>query len=483
MSGSCFVSWRSFKHHFALGALFFLASFVYNLLCPLKKTIILSIPGASVESFVYLKFFFIAPGSLFLTSLFLTLSAYVGRKTLFRIFIGLFAVYFLLYTFVFHPHQSFWRLNIDAHFRLLSQQSVCIPLFQYWMESFFATAAELWGTTIVSLLIWGFVNQSMTHDQAQEKYVYLTLGINSSAIVSGWISLLIQKIYTEWQECFLILQIFLIVSIFFTWVLYEFLEIQGIFDSPLVVERAAKKTYATEKLSFFHALRSLWMNSVLWYIAALVIAYNTVYIFSDLLFVQQLKQNFDLAHQAESNQFLTYVSIMSGVFATFFALCVYPFIQKTAKWRYGALITPVIYTISALPFFLTLVSSQKREILGGYPAVILLGGLHVALLRGARYSVFDATKEMAYVGISKDDQIQGKSIIDTIVSRVGKSLGSFVIFLLLFFTRMSKIEDITFGIVLISLLLTAYWTQSVYSLDRLFRGPIFRQSSRSIGYT
>jgi ATP/ADP translocase len=46
--------------------------------------------------------------------------------------------------------------------------------------------------------------------------------------------------------------------------------------------------------------------------------------------------------------------------------------------------------------------------------------------RAAKYTVFDATKEIAFVPLSPEMQINGKASIDGICSRMGKSGGSMI---------------------------------------------------------
>ena len=57
---------------------------------------------------------------------------------------------------------------------------------------------------------------------------------------------------------------------------------------------------------------------------------------------------------------------------------------------------------------------------------VFFGTLQNCLSRGAKYTVFDASREMAFVPLSPDTKIKGKAAIDGVCSRLGKSGGSVI---------------------------------------------------------
>ena len=58
--------------------------------------------------------------------------------------------------------------------------------------------------------------------------------------------------------------------------------------------------------------------------------------------------------------------------------------------------------------------------------VVFFGSAQNIFSRAAKYSVYDATKEMAFVPLSPEDQLKGKPAIDGVCSRLGKSGGSVI---------------------------------------------------------
>ena len=58
--------------------------------------------------------------------------------------------------------------------------------------------------------------------------------------------------------------------------------------------------------------------------------------------------------------------------------------------------------------------------------VVFFGGAQNCLSKAAKYSVFDATKEMAFIPLDHDVKLKGKAAIDGVGSRLGKSGGSLI---------------------------------------------------------
>jgi AAA family ATP:ADP antiporter len=55
---------------------------------------------------------------------------------------------------------------------------------------------------------------------------------------------------------------------------------------------------------------------------------------------------------------------------------------------------------------------------------VFFGSLQNCLARASKYTVFDATKELAFVPLNKESKLKGKAAIDGVGSRLGKSGGS-----------------------------------------------------------
>ena len=58
--------------------------------------------------------------------------------------------------------------------------------------------------------------------------------------------------------------------------------------------------------------------------------------------------------------------------------------------------------------------------------VIFFGAAHNVLSKASKYTVFDNTKEMAFIPLPPEKKGPGKAAIDGVISRMGKSGGSLI---------------------------------------------------------
>ena len=101
-------------------------------------------------------------------------------------------------------------------------------------------------------------------------------------------------------------------------------------------------------------------------------------------------------------------------------------------WGVGALVTPVVLLITGIGFFS---SVMFRDQLAGFIAMMGTSPLMLAVIFGtaqnffsksAKYSLFDPTKEMAYIPLDQESKVKGKAAIDVVGARLGKAGGSVI---------------------------------------------------------
>jgi ATP:ADP antiporter, AAA family len=97
---------------------------------------------------------------------------------------------------------------------------------------------------------------------------------------------------------------------------------------------------------------------------------------------------------------------------------------------------------------------------------VFFGGAQNCLSKAAKYSVFDTTKEMAYIPLSHDSKLKGKAAIDGVGSRFGKSGGSLIHQgLLLVFSTLTASAPYVAAILMCVIF---FWIGAARSLGRQF---------------
>jgi AAA family ATP:ADP antiporter len=463
-----------------LFCLFFLVSFVYNILHPLKKTIIMYAPGSSSEAMPYLKPFAVAPGAFLLTWFFLALSRRFNRDAIFRIIILSFTSYFVLYTFVLNPFKEAFALDTLADYllKILPANFHAAPsLLRYWMHTVFYTFAELWGTTVLSLLLWGLVNEISTHHEAKATYALFAVGANSSGMFAGKLSAYLTQLpynpnffygETQWDQAFLRIMLVVIATCCFILLLYRQFRLLGY--TAAIAHDPKIKNMKKSSSSIVDCFIQVFKSKNLIYLTIIVMGYNLVYNLSDVVFNKRVELSFGPDHKIESNAFLSIIQMYTSVVSTTFALIVTNLSLRYAGWTATALITPLAYLLTGIFFYI----AQLDDYAGSLTAMPLdlfalyAGGVHICFTRGAKYSVFDSTKEMAYIGLSKEERVNGKAAIDGIASRFGKSGGSFIFFFLYGILGNNIILTIPYVFAVVSII-TCLWMVAVRNLGQHYQ--------------
>ena len=163
---------------------------------------------------------------------------------------------------------------------------------------------------------------------------------------------------------------------------------------------------------------------------------------------------------------------MMGVMATITAFLTLYSIRRFS-WTVNAMIPAAILLLTGAGFFLFTLFPDSgpnwfAALIGSTPLMlsVYLGGIQNCMSRATKYTVFDATKEIAFIPLDAESKQKGKAAIDGVGSRLGKSGGSFIHqTLLLFLSTVGASTPYVAGIFLIVVLV---WLLAVTSLGKQF---------------
>jgi AAA family ATP:ADP antiporter len=146
------------------------------------------------------------------------------------------------------------------------------------------------------------------------------------------------------------------------------------------------------------------------------------------------------------------------------------------------MISPLILLFTGIGFFFFFFFKDSSfasvaAIFGTTPLAlcVFFGSLQNCLARASKYTLFDATKELAFIPLSKECKLKGKAAIDGVGSRLGKSGGSVIHQSLLMFFGTVALS--TPYVAFLLLFVIAGWMASVRSLGKKFNDLVSHQET------
>lgn len=420
--------WPIFAHEvgrvLTLSFLLFLICFNYSMLRCMKDTVVVTASSAAVIPFI--KVWALLPMAVLFTFFYVKLSGRLSEKTVFYLIVSAFLAFFLCFAFVLYPCKESIHLTEFANLlRSILPQGFAglIAMVEYWSFTLFYIIAELWSNIVLSILTWGFINGTTSIKEAPRFYAVLSVASNVAAIAAGLCAnLLVSGIYNgNWefsQKCMVV-----VISIggIIAMLLYRKIH-DGLGGYRQVSAHSSGEK--PEKFSLVSSFLEIRRSRHLRYLAIIVVSYFFVINTVEVIWKEQVRLAYP--SPADFNFYMNSVTTWIGVISTILGIFVAALISRYG-WSKTALITPMVLLITSVLFFAFIVFKDElflsASLLQTTPLAIavLLGAIQNCLSKGMKYSVFDATKEMAFVPLSQMEKLKGKAAIDGIMSRLGKS--------------------------------------------------------------
>ncbi len=485
---SCF--WPVYRHEvrklLPMCFMIFLICFSYNILRNMKDAIVVTTSGAEVIPFI--KVWAMLPMAIVLTILFTKLSSRYSQQRVFNIMIGGFLCCFSLFAFVMYPFRDYLHFHGFADYLetiLPVGFKGLISMFRYWTFTGFYVMSELWATIVLNVLFWGFANEVTQIGEARRFYGVFGIGANVAAILAGQSANLLSEIPAtfggifagrdEWESVQMVLVSVIVICGLGTMAIFRWMNLRVLNDPSFDNFHFNKReTKAKGKLSFRDSFSYLSNSKYLICIAAIVVSYNLVINLVEIVWKDQLYRLY--SEPAEFNAYMNNITSATGIVSTLLAVFMAKILDKLG-WTKTALITPVIMLVTCVGFFSFLFFREHLAgvvvaLTGTTPLVIAVffGGAQNCLSKGAKYSVFDATTNMAYIPLSHESKLKGKAAIDGVGSRFGKSGGSFIHQgLLMVFSTLNASAPYVAGCLLAVI---GLWIGAVRSLGKQFNAAL-----------
>jgi AAA family ATP:ADP antiporter len=362
-----------------------------------------------------------------------------------------------------------------------------IECFRNWTYTLFYILAELWGSVVLSLLFWGFANDITKISEAKRFYALFGIGANIALLVSGPTIMRVSNIrktlpagVDAWQISLNYLMTFVILAGLSIIAIYWWINRNVLTDARFYDPAEVKKKKEKPKMSLGESFAYLARSKYILCIAALVVCYGFCINIVEVTWKHQLKVQYP-----NPNDYSTFMGMFSTItgLTTLFMILVVAANAMRRGWGFAAILTPIVLLITGVAFFAFVLFQGT---LGGFITAlgttplwlaVLFGAAQNILSKASKYSLFDPTKETAYIPLDPESKVKGKAAIDVVGARLGKSGGSLIQQgLLLVFGTISAITPYIAAILFVFI---GLWIVAVRSLNKQFTALIAQPEQAS----
>lgn len=465
--------------------LMFCILFIQNLIRALKDSIVTTMIGAETISF--LKFWGVMPCAFVMTAIYVKLVNRMQAENIFYLIISIFLAFFALFAYVIFPNHEILHLSPTTAQNLivsLPNLKWFILLLSKWCFSLFYIIAELWPNVACAVLFWQFVNNITTVEESKRFYPLFGLLSQTGIYLAGKflenLSHINEYVATKFslQASFHTLSVHIILTIVLIlgiigmktfWLLnHKVLDKEHM----ALLRFKAKKKNMTIAESFQMILSSRHIRLIAILLICYGIAINLVEGPWKAAATKIYKTPTEYA--AFIGNYLSY----TGAFTIFFVVLGSNIVRKFG-WFTAAFITPIIvFTTGILFFAVNNFESSAGLIVASFiltdPALIAItiGAIQNVLSKSSKYTLFDSTKEMAYVPLDKEIKIKGKAAADMLGTKFGKSGSAFLQSLVFIILPAASYQSISVCLMLIFIITCLIWFWAVKELNKEYKKSV-----------
>lgn len=437
--------------------LMLLTTIAYCITKAMKEMVLLGQPELGAAYLPVVNFFVALPCSFFLGGFYIRLQYRHSTRFAYHILCVLLLSYMTAYTFWFSSNIP--GIGSNAHWLLhtVLPASVVKPiaiLAGSWPAVCYYTACELWGNFTLMVLFWQLANEAYTTHQARSLYPWFvtisSFGMICSSFVMDWIHQTTDPVYTSFVYTILLATC-----------------MNGLVWSSLSPQTShIHKPSTRTSLHWLSMFRLCANSSAILCLAASIVLYYTLSNILEVTLKEQvvnsLQNPVDYLSFMRDNLFYQGSAIMIMGLAR-------QFVFPGLSWSVTAGLTPTIciavvngfllYSMNLMPFSLGHFDPQST---------IYFGLFAVIVLKTLKYAFFDVAKEMFYIPLDADVRSQGKTVVDGMGARIGKSGYGVLQFLLFSCTGHYNMIALMPYLLSMVLILSCLWAWVAVYLDQLY---------------
>lgn len=394
-----------------LSWLMFLTTIAYCITKAMKEMVLLSQPELGAAYLPVVNFFVALPCSFFLGSFYIGMQYRQSTRFAYHVLCGFLFSYMAIYTFYLAHYSSVVSPEIIDFLHTFVPSSILKPIATLagsWHAVCYYTACELWGNFTLMVLFWQLANEVYTTNEARGLYPWFvtisSFGMICSSYVMAWIRNTPEPVYTS----FVYISLLAFGMNLLVW--YS--------KAPERI-RAVSPT-AKASLRWTSMFRLCAKSSAIMCLAASIVLYYTLSNILEVTLKEQVVNSLinpkDYLHFMGDNLFFQGSAILVMGLAR---QLVFPGLS----WSITAALTPTICIVVVNGFLFCALGFMPFSFIGSLnpQQTIYLGLLAVITLKTLKYAFFDVAKEMFYIPLDADVRSQGKTVVDGMGARIGKS--------------------------------------------------------------
>ena len=427
------------KKFLPMGFMMMCILFNYTILRDTKDTLVVNAPCSGAESLSFLKLYGVTPFAIIFMIIFVKLANVLSRERLFYTVLAPFLVFFGIFGFILYPNRELFHMSLATMQGLQADFPNLywfIPVIGNWSFSLFYILSELWGSVVLSMLFWQFANQITKIVEAKRFYGLFGMIGNIGLLLSGptiMASATFAKTLPKDIDAFgvnlKILTSAVVIAGILVMVTYRWMNKNVLTDPSLYTPDEVTQKKSKPKLSLGQSFAYIMKNPYLGMIAIIVLSYGVAINLVEGVWKGQIKIAFP--DMNDYNHFMGQFSTWTGAI-TILLMVIGNNILRRLSWLNAAVITPIMLLVTSAIFFFTVWSGMKSTPFAPLMGVtvvmvaVIVGQIQNVLSKGTKYSLFDSTKQMAYIPLDPEAKVKGQAAVEVVGGRAGKSGGAAV---------------------------------------------------------
>jgi len=474
---------QELKLFMPMALMMFCILFNFSALRSVKDALVIPALGAEVISF--LKLWVVLPAALIFTLIYVKLSNVFSAEKVFYIIVASFLVIFWIFTYIIYPNQDIYHPSSELIAKLIYQ----FPNFKWfikivskWGYIIMYIFGELWSVVIINLMFWQFANHIIDTSKARRFYPLLAMIGNLGLIFAGfsigsfvdthsagyvWLRDLTPNAIND-TEITLKLLVMIITAVGICAMLilrymhaHVFVHISS--------NDLSHNPYATQtSLSTKESIKLILSSKYIGYILVMVVCYGLVINVVEGPWKSKVRELYP-----STNEYLAFMgnfNIWMGSSCVMMTILGSNILRRS--WFIAALMTPAMMVVTGTLFFIFVIWGSKIDDIFSFNplyAAVLAGAAQNILSKSTKYSLFDSTKEIAYIPLSVELRTKGKAAAEIVGAKLGKSLGAFVQSFIFILYPSATFESITPMLMIVFLLVITIWFIDLSKLNNEYK--------------